>query len=173
MTETTRVASSASGKGASKKAALKQLPAPNLAQSSNARKRWSGVPAAERSANARAMAKTRWQHDATSDADIRHYFETADLDEAMEQYQGMRKTYEAVGKLLDTRFQNERQQEECCSNPACKNGSGGVPKKFDRNNGWFYRDTRRDPGTNRMYNTFACCAACMVLVGGPQPQKRA
>jgi len=172
LTETIKVESLASVKreraprAARKKAAAKSVTAPNsAAQRANAHKRWDATPAAARSENSREMARQRWKADELSDAATKHYFETEDLDLAMEAYQQMRKTFEMAGKILDGRFQAERQAEEKCSNPACG-------KPFDRNTPWYYRNSLRNPITGAAYNEFACCAACMIAIKGVGTQKR-
>jgi hypothetical protein len=136
------------------------------AQSARAQKRWAGVPAEERSANSRALALQRWAGNAEDETAIKHYFATEDLDTAMESYQQMRSTFEMIGKLLDGRFQAERQAEEKCSNPACG-------KKFDRNMPWYYRNAKRHSVTGAVYNEFACSAACMIAIKGVGTEKRA
>ena len=112
----------------------------------------------------------RWASAKDGVADAEHYFKTADLDEAAETYQQMRKIYELSGKVLDTRFQDERQNEERCSNPNCPFEPGG--KKFDRNNPWYFRIAKKDPLTSRLYNQFACSPQCMVAIGAPGTKGR-
>lgn len=140
------------------------------AQSDRARKRWAGVPPEERRARAVEMIGMRWASAKDGYADAEHYFKTADLDEAAETYQQMRKIYEMSGKVLDTRFQDERQNEERCSNPKCPFEPGG--KRFDRNTPWLHRNAQKDPLTGRLYNVFACSTQCMVAIGAPGTKQR-
>lgn len=171
MTETTKVTSLASAKvraprGRRKKAAARVTPANSQAQSANAQKRWNGVSPATRSENMRAIARQRWQADEQSDEATKQYFETEDLDVAMESYQQMRRTFEMAGKILDTRFQAERQAEEKCSNPACG-------KHFDRNTPWYSRNAKRNPISGAAYNEFACSLECLVAIRGVGTEHRA
>lgn len=167
MTETAKVASSASVKHTSrKKAPAKATTSNSAAQSRNAQKRWTGVPPEQRSENMREIARQRWAASEVDDAAMKEYFETEDLDAAMEAYQQMRKTFETAGKILDGRFQAERQADEKCSNPACG-------KHFDRNTPWFYRNAERNPITGAAYNVFACSQSCMIAIKAVGTQKRA
>lgn len=166
MTETIKVESLASVKRERAPRAARKKPAANsAAQKANAHKRWDAVPAAARSENSREMARQRWKADELSDVATKQYFETEDLDVAMESYQQMRKTFEIAGKILDGRFQAERQAEEKCSNPTCG-------KPFDRNTPWYYRNSVRNPITGAAYNEFACCVQCMIAIKGVGTQKR-
>ena len=140
-------------------------PVKNSTQATNARKRWAGVEPEARSKSMREIARQRWAADEINFAEAELYFKTADLDEGMETYQEMRKIYEMAGKMMDQRFQEERQQEEKCSNPKCPFEEGG--KKFDRNVPWYFRQAKKDPATGRLYNVFACSAGCMVAIGAP------
>lgn len=171
MTETTKVISSVSVKprtprGPRKKAAARVTAANSPAQVANGQKRWDGISQAKRSENMRELARQRWRADEQSDADDKKYFESADLDEAMESYQQMRRTFEAAGKILDARFQAERQAEEKCSNPACG-------KHFDRNTPWYSRNAKRNPITGAAYNEFACSLECLVAIKGVGTEHRA
>lgn len=172
MTETTKVESLPSAKRAPakhtprKKAAAKTTAPNSAAQKANAHKRWDAVPPEQRSENSRDMARQRWTADEEADAADKKYFETEDLDAAMESYQQMRRTFEMAGKILDARFQAERQAEEKCSNPVCG-------KHFDRNTPWYYRNAERNPISGAAYNVFACSQACMIAIKGVGTQKRA
>jgi hypothetical protein len=145
-------------------------PAQKTAQSSRARKRWANVPAEDRQESMRNMAQMRWATTERGYADAEHYFKITELDEAAETYQQMRKIYEMAGKVLDSRFQDERQNEERCSNPNCPFEPGG--KRFDRNTPWFMRIAKKDPLTGRLYNQFACSPQCMVAIGAPGTKQR-
>lgn len=153
-----------------KKPAKNTNPVERRAQSDRARKHWAKVPAEERTARATELAGMRWSTSKDGFADAEHYFKVTDLDEAAETYQQMRKIYEMAGKVLDTRFQDERQNEERCSNKNCPFEPGG--KRFDRNNPWFMRIAKKDPLTSRLYNEFACSAQCMVAIGAPGTKGR-
>jgi hypothetical protein len=169
LTEIAKVTSSVSvskpARAARKKAPAK-VAANSAAQSANAHKRWAATPAAARSENSREMAHVRWAADEQSEATTKKYYETEDLDTAMESYQNMRRTFEMAGRILDGRFQSERQAEEKCSNPECG-------KHFDRNTPWFYRNAIRNPITGAAYNEFACSQACMIAIKAVGTQKRA
>jgi hypothetical protein len=149
-----------------KKAPAKATAANSPAQVANGQKRWNGVSQAERSENMRELARQRWAADEQRDADDKKYFESVDLDEAMESYQQMRRTFEAAGKILDARFQAERQADEKCSNPACG-------KHFDRNTPWYSRNAKRNPITGAAYNEFACSMECLIAIKGVGTEHRA
>lgn len=159
MTGTAKVESKVSVERA-RPARTAKKPAKNTIQATNARKNWAGVPAAERSERMRDLSRQRWAANAQNIAEAEMYFKTTDLDEAMEAYQEIRTIYEMSGKIIDTRFQAERQEEEKCSNPVCG-------KRFDRNTTWYFRQAKKDVLTGRLYNVFACSAACMVAIGAP------
>jgi hypothetical protein len=172
LTVTAKAASpvSVSAKKAAKKPTKNTNPVERRAQSQRATKRWANVPPEERRAHAVEMVGMRWASAKDGYADAEHYFKVTDLDEAADSYQQMRNIYEMAGKVLDTRFQEERQNEERCSNKACPFEPGG--KRFDRNNPWFYRNAQKDPLTGRLYNVFACSPQCMVAVGAPGTKGR-
>lgn len=102
------------------------------------------------------VAKRRWSMHEQSEEETRQYFETEDLDVAMEAYQRLRKIYEAAGQLLDKRFQALHSEEKCSH----------CGKAFDRNTPWYHRESKRDPRTGGLYNEFACCQTCMIAVKG-------
>lgn len=98
----------------------------------------------------------RWNGVAQTEEALRNYFETTPLDAALETYATMRKQYEAAGKLIDARVQEERSVERCEN---CK-------KTFDKTNVWYNREAVRDDVTGTIRNVFSCSQACMIAIKG-------
>jgi len=103
-----------------------------------------------------SVAHQRWDGVAQDEVSLREYFESAPLDSALESYAVMRKHYELAGKCIDTRVQEERNQEKCenCGRP------------FDREHVWYNRESVKDPLTGSIRNIFSCSQACMIALKG-------
>jgi hypothetical protein len=128
----------------------------SVKQSAKAKKRWNGVGQKERSRTMARVAHERWSGITQTEDEIRKYFESADLDAALETYAVMRKQYEQAGKLIDHRVQTERNTE------ACEN----CGTRFDKDKVWYNREPVKDPETGIMRNIFSCSQACMIALKG-------
>ena len=103
---------------------------------------------------ARELSDKRWKMAEQTDSEIREHFQSVQLGQGFEELYRMRQQMEIAAGILEGRNSVETKGEFCAN---CK-------KEFNQSVRPYTVETRKDPKTQIVSNTFFCSLGCQVAV---------